>query len=161
MSPKGIGKICVKLHVRSNLTYPLLIETCSSKLDVSSTKSAASVWTQESHGDVPPTRSLAIIMHIDTIGREWKHGTQQVNTMKYAWQTNLKVNDLFWKIFKSKQYHAGQKLDPKFCENHHIFCVSKLKVKYSFLLTKKVYFEDFHVGNLKVNSRCPSSQKTW
>ena len=31
-----------------------------------------------------------------------------------------------------------------------IFCVSKLKVKYSLLLSKKIYFEDFHVSKLKV-----------
>ena len=32
------------------------------------------------------------------------------------------------------------------------FCVSKLKVKYSLLLSKKIYFEDFHVGKLKVKT---------
>ena len=43
-------------------------------------------------------------------------------------------------------YHAGQKLDPKFWWNSSYFCVSKLKVKYSFLLARKIYFEDYVEG---------------
>ena len=47
---------------------------------------------------------------------------------------------------KRLQYHAGQKLGPKFCDINHFVYASKLKVKYSFLIIKTIYFEDFHVG---------------
>ena len=63
---------------------------------------------------------------------------------------------------RSVQYHAGQKLDPKFWWNSSYFCVSKLKVKYSFVLVNRKYFEDFHVSELKVKIRIsflPKSSK--
>ena len=59
-------------------------------------------------------------------------------------------------------YHAGQKLDPKFWWNSSFFCVSKLKVKWSFLLVSWKYWVDFHVSKLKVKIRTsfmPTSSK--
>ena len=63
------------------------------------------------------------------------------------------VNWTLTKLLGAMCYHASQKLDPKFLWNSSFFCVSKLKVKYSFLLVNRKNFEDFPVSKLKVKIR--------
>ena len=60
-------------------------------------------------------------------------------------------------------YHALSKTRSQILVKFIIFCVSKLKVKYSFLLVSWKYWVDFHVSKLKVKIRfsfMPTSSKT-
>ena len=85
---------------------------------------------------------------------------KKLNTQKYF---RCSIPQEMKRFRFENNYHAGQKLDPKFWWNSSIFCVSKLKVKYSFLLVSWKYWVDFHVGKLKVKIRTsfmPTSSKT-
>ena len=61
------------------------------------------------------------------------------------------------------QIPCGSKTGSQIPVKFIIFCVSKLKVKYSFLLVSWKYWVDFHVSKLKVKIRTsfmPTSSKT-
>ena len=97
-----------------------------------------------------------------------KHLARPKSSALQKYNARQKIDPKFYQIFLflesiSWKYHAGQKLDPKFWWNSSFFCVSKLKVKYSFFPVSWKYWVDFHVSKLKVKIRTsfmPTSSKT-
>ena len=110
-------------------------------------------------------RSLVLIIYVIMTVRLWTDVWIYIRYSTRFVYVNQQNEDLsFHFAFKAAIYHAGQNLDPKFWWNSSYFCVSKLKVKYSFLLVNKKSFEDFHVSKLKVKIRivfCRKAQKYW